>query len=474
MSSGFVRGPICGVDNCTSNLWKRIDGRNVCYYGHVNENDIEIDDEEDQLDKQTQGTFSRRLRNVAGLTDTQAKKLRSQQLLQEQQRDYAHGLELKKLLIQCLQIILMRQTEMLEAKLNLPHGYQNAVKRYWAMYLMKKHTKKHSSKLSSQMADFSSVPTVSDLLVFCYLGLVRMRVPVYFNDLWLMVSSGELPFLRAENVIPVDLRLRVPVHALRVFHGPAGQKVDHLIKIGRWVRELAIEQELAISFNWYPLLSKTVLRLRLPLEIIIMVSNIIRGSGLELRIAASKSSPNPEIAIWALIVVSATEYFAQNVLKYGIWREIYESRSASRDEMGVMQNQVSNKSGFLDLVGWSEKQTNEYLDFFESQLLPIVSKDNLVDDTNTKYHTQKIMTNRLFNIFDLPQIATNHMDPVSCVIADYKRYTEPLAKPTQFNRDFTKGIIKGEIRANYGIKESIVDKHVIWGMKQAKKAANHS
>ncbi|KAG7918450.1 hypothetical protein KL927_001907 [Ogataea polymorpha] len=463
MSSGYVRGPQCGVDNCTSNLWKRIDGRNVCFYGHVRENDIEIDDEEDQLDKQTMGTYSRRLRNVAGLTNTSAKDLRSQQFLQEQKRDYAHGMELRKLLVQCLQIILMRQTETLEDKLKLPQGYQSVVKRYWAIYLLHKHTKKDSNAVLSQMADFSSVPTVSDLLVFCYLGLVRMKLPVYFSDLWGLACSGELPYLRAENVIPLDLRLRVPVHALRVFHGAAGDRVDHFAKMKHTMHNLGISSEFAPPINWYPLLTKTVLQLRLPLETIEEVSNFIELAKIDMGMDM-RGAHHPELKLWALLIVTACGHFKANVTKYKVWKLLHESRAATKHNKIVMQNQIVNKSGFLDLVSWTDKQTAEYLDFFETSILPIISKENVVDDTNTKYHTQKMMTRRLFNIFDLPSRAETEQDPLTQLVTDYRAYAESSGDH-DYNEAELIAVLKAEMRAHCGLRAPIIDRLVGWALK---------
>ncbi|KAG7732635.1 hypothetical protein KL930_001734 [Ogataea haglerorum] len=463
MSSGYVRGPQCGVDNCTSNLWKRIDGRNVCFYGHVNENDIEIDDEEDQLDRQTMGTYSRRLRNIAGLTNTAAKDLRSQQFLQEQQRDYAHGMELRKLLVQCLQIILMRQTETLEDKLKLPQGYQSVVKRYWAMYLLHKHTKKDSSAVLSQMADFSSVPTVSDLLVFCYLGLVRMRLPVYFSDLWGLACSGDLPYLRAENVVPLDLRLRVPVHALRVFHGAAGDKVDHFAKMKHTMHNLGIGGEFAPPIIWYPLLTKTVLQLRLPLETVEHVSDFIGLAKIDMSIDM-RSAHHPELKLWALLIVTACGYFKTSATKYKVWKLLYESRAATKHNKTVMQNRIVNKSGFLDLVSWTDKQTAEYLDFFETSILPIISKENVVDDTNSKYHTQKMMTSRLFNIFDLPSRAETEEDPLAQLATDYRTYAESSGDDDYSETELI-DILKAEMRAHYGLRSSVIDRVVDWALR---------
>lgn len=45
----FIRGPVCGTDNCPSRLWRIIDGRRTCRYGHVMDGDIEFNNDEDDV-----------------------------------------------------------------------------------------------------------------------------------------------------------------------------------------------------------------------------------------------------------------------------------------------------------------------------------------------------------------------------------------------------------------------------------------
>lgn len=85
--STFIRGPICGTDNCPSRLWRIIDGRRTCQYGHVMEGDVEFNDDEDDLNGLGAGVITRRLNLTTNATGSfQSSQLTNSQLLQQQQR----------------------------------------------------------------------------------------------------------------------------------------------------------------------------------------------------------------------------------------------------------------------------------------------------------------------------------------------------------------------------------------------------
>lgn len=57
--STYIRGPVCGVDNCPSRLWRVINGRRTCQYGHVMEGDVEFNDDDDNVN--VMSTMTRRM-----------------------------------------------------------------------------------------------------------------------------------------------------------------------------------------------------------------------------------------------------------------------------------------------------------------------------------------------------------------------------------------------------------------------------
>ena len=63
--STYIRGPVCGVSNCPSRLWRIIDGRRTCQYGHVMEGDVEFNNEEDEVNA---GVVTRRLNLTTSAT----------------------------------------------------------------------------------------------------------------------------------------------------------------------------------------------------------------------------------------------------------------------------------------------------------------------------------------------------------------------------------------------------------------------
>ena len=135
--STYIKGPICGVDNCRSRLWRIIDGRRTCQYGHVMEGDVEFNDDEDDVN--AMGVVTRRLNlttNATGNFQSSLSLSQSQRsTLGSNKTEKIYGKDGRLLFIKCFQYILRKQTEWLIEKENFPNSYSDLVKLIWTMHL---------------------------------------------------------------------------------------------------------------------------------------------------------------------------------------------------------------------------------------------------------------------------------------------------------------------------------------------------
>ena len=147
--SQWIRGPICGVDNCRSRLYRSTDGMKICQYGHVMEGNVEINDDQDenfvstrrlnlQLDN---GGFSIALQNIATRQETSKK---------------VYGTNGKMLYWRCLQVLLKKQVDIFQTLFPYDAGELVLVVRlYWLKYM--------TARISDD--PHAKVPTALDLIV---------------------------------------------------------------------------------------------------------------------------------------------------------------------------------------------------------------------------------------------------------------------------------------------------------------------
>ncbi|CAK9440321.1 uncharacterized protein LODBEIA_P44210 [Lodderomyces beijingensis] len=104
----WTRGPVCGVDNCRSRLYRNHDGLTVCQFGHVLEGAVEFNDDQDQAMVTT-----RRLKGVSvderGKLASQSASQRDFSRTSNRKRERLSGAEAQPILFRCLQILLKEE-----------------------------------------------------------------------------------------------------------------------------------------------------------------------------------------------------------------------------------------------------------------------------------------------------------------------------------------------------------------------------
>lgn len=198
MSQTWIRGPVCGVDNCRSTLYRLNAGRKFCQFGHLMEGSVEVDD--DDGDNYTQ---TRRL-NIQ-LTDTGFGSSASNTPAHIEKREKitrAYGKEGRLLHVKCLQIVLQKILPLFVKKAyprldkektgSFLRQVNALVKLFWLRFCKATYTEGRASIL--------------DLYVLIYLAIRKInRYPIYMNDVLHMLKLNSVPFVNAGRLIPTEI-----------------------------------------------------------------------------------------------------------------------------------------------------------------------------------------------------------------------------------------------------------------------------
>ncbi|GMM37340.1 Rrn7 protein [Saccharomycopsis crataegensis] len=257
MSSVLVRGPICGVDNCNSQLWRSIEGRRVCQYGHIREGDVEIGEDDEQF------VLTRKL-TVPSLNSQKFSQMQYTQELKNQKEQSKHklyGMPAKIRFLECYQHVLKAQVKWLVENRGLPDAFEKVVKELWIVYLelmyyedeghydmddettdgdesettiytdgeslyplaeddtevietsgkkrKKTVSKKRKNKKKQNQKKNYSVSLIHSLCL-CYLACLILRFPLFANDFIRLCAVNKLPFIKASLVVPKELLKGLP------------------------------------------------------------------------------------------------------------------------------------------------------------------------------------------------------------------------------------------------------------------------
>ncbi|GMM40072.1 hypothetical protein FOG48_01788 [Hanseniaspora uvarum] len=205
----YRRGPICGVDNCPSNLYFSLNGQRTCQYGHIMHNDFEFED--DAVPESGGGGQIRRLKlgldSRGNFTSNEALKRGYAKVMakRRREREILYGEEGKQLYFSICQQILEWQVYRIGLLLELDDVqkeiYQDLIFKIWYMYLKKMMSSK-GKKMNLLKLDLVT------LLCFHYLVLcVLMKLEIFLNDFIKMIECFELPHLNCLKLIPLDLKL---------------------------------------------------------------------------------------------------------------------------------------------------------------------------------------------------------------------------------------------------------------------------
>lgn len=205
----YRRGPICGVDNCPSNLYFSLNGQRTCQYGHIMHNDFEFED--DAVPESGGGGQIRRLKlgldSRGNFTSNEAVKRGYAKVMAKRKHERAvlYGEEGKHLYVTTCQQILEWQVHKVTLLLDLDdvegHIYQTLVLKLWVLYLKRMMPNK-GKKMNLLKLDLVT------LLCFHYLALcVMMKQEIFLNDFIRMIECFEFPHLSCLKLMPMDMKV---------------------------------------------------------------------------------------------------------------------------------------------------------------------------------------------------------------------------------------------------------------------------
>lgn len=205
----YRRGPICGVDNCPSNLYFSLNGQRTCQYGHIMHNDFEFED--DAVPESGGGGQIRRLKlgldSRGNFTSNEAVKRGYAKVMAKRKHERAvlYGEEGKHLYVTTCQQILEWQVHKVTLLLDLDdvegHIYQTLVLKLWVLYLKRMMPNK-GKKMNLLKLDLVT------LLCFHYLAIcVMMKQEIFLNDFIRMIECFEFPHLSCLKLMPMDMKV---------------------------------------------------------------------------------------------------------------------------------------------------------------------------------------------------------------------------------------------------------------------------
>lgn len=398
-SSGWTRGPVCGVDNCQSRLWRMIDGRMVCQFGHVNEYALDFNDEDENAENFGRGGITRRLNNVSGLSQTGARHRIAERIQESQKETFLYGSQLNLLLVRALQIVLAKQCQKVASIYGVDTKlYYSIVRNYWCVFLA------HFYKDQSSAGKRCNV-SLQDTLLICYLSLLKLGVqPIYLIDFLNLADLGMIPSAKAVNCLPPSLFKKIPPSAYSQFVGFMARRrrffdFNRVIGIKRVMSDLS-----DLKFVYLPLLTRFVLQMYLPLEVIPLTEKLIDLCQVKLNYIPGKL--HPEMKLYSAFIATTLTYFKRNPKLYSKWIGLYfaNRKDPSRFNVDIdpvsILGEVRNHSRVDELLRWNTTQISEITKLFYRYYYPEIKNDN-ISPTVKDYGSQKIIFQRLAAIFPI-------------------------------------------------------------------------
>lgn len=392
--STWLKGPVCGVDNCRSRLYRLNAGRKFCQFGHVMEGNLEFEDDEDAYVQTKRlnilltdtgfGSQSHASATPAASTYTQTKSRR------------LHGDTGKVYIFKCLQYILKRITPMVinylygglkEDELNLlQENVANTVKLFWFRVVKK--------------VIMAKIPAVIDLFSIIYLAIRLLnQVPVSISDYLFMIKNNKVPYVNASLLLPANMLKVMPMPATFFLIPSSIPLEDQFYRnMFRWV--LVLELKLvwaspADSFHFQAL--QLFLEVRIPQTsaLLSMYHNLI----WKITDGFFKPGNFGSEAVAEVQAISAM-FFVLN-LYFTCSGEVVEPVAFFESLAKLTEGALYSENKFhrietTDIFNYSEDEISKYCDWVYDTLIHPRRKDQ--SDSNLEYELDP-MDKKLYKIF---------------------------------------------------------------------------
>lgn len=401
--STYIRGPVCGIANCPSHLWRIIDGRRTCQYGHVMEGDVEFNNDDDEAINA--GVITRRLNlttNATGNFQSSFNASQSQNLHRSQRSKKIYGYEANLLFLKAFQFILKKQTAWLIETMKFSSEFDHVVKIIWASYLKSinadelrgdsisdggiddETNARHESQPLSGHFKLNMVSTIAIL----YMASVHMGLPVYTCDFVKWASSANLPYFNSNDRLPESWKEKLPNYYMSLLDGG---KVPHDGQIFHKVARIGYRISFTENFNsrimYEGMILKLVMLATLPPEFYFFTANLIKIMDTDgFKLFEDDSSKFKKYYLCAELRIAA--YFLLTIKWILICDEEDYSTNwilallkrpkrveVSQDTIDRRISRLSSSVEKNDVFDWSKDETSDYLNWIEKSFLPIQNSE---------------------------------------------------------------------------------------------------
>lgn len=452
--STFIRGPVCGTDNCPSRLWRIIAGRRTCQYGHVMEGDVEYNDDDDA--GLNAGVITRRLNlttNAVGSFQSSLNASQLNHLHKTVTSKKVYGYEARLLFLKSFQYVLKKQCNYLITNMNFPAQFQDIVKYIWLKYLKyisdedtlsqdgftldaedddnsdsnnpdntissddeRKRIKRLRRERKNQKLNIHMSTSISIL----YLACTHMRIPVYTCDFIRWICSAKLPYFKSDDIIPKQWRERLPNYYLGILEGGKPPIRGQLYtKISSTCARTNFTKEHNYSFNLKAFVVRLLVTTIMPPEFYFYTLHLIHIVDREEEFCLFEEEKNeykyfdqfPEIRAICYFILTirwilrcdAIDSNFQTYPTPWILAHLEPPLDGDSSQIGI-EKQVARlfyDDEQTDAFNWNDKQTLDYLEWIESQFMP--NQGGHVNERNEATMTidQKIARRKLYKIIPL-------------------------------------------------------------------------
>ncbi|KAK9464287.1 hypothetical protein V1512DRAFT_213611 [Lipomyces arxii] len=439
MSVEWRWGAVCGINNCLSRLWHTVDGLSYCQYGHQNEGAVEIVADDDEF----QGTQGRTIRTK----DSQNTVVKETQVY--------YGRQGYVLFLQCYQAYLWALSEWLVQNRDAPERLIETVKALWVLYLdargverlnldieqdeppesppatpdamqlienatkddtddepvqqaVSDHEEDDESETAKQLADLNLSQraggafihiSLHDSIALLYIACRLISMPIFLCDFYSWVDDGEMPYLRASQIVPYSLRMHLAPLYSEIFEPTVRPALGIFYRASTTVINLLQARfNLVIPSPPVPLLlSKFCRALLLPDELHVPITRLLN------RLQLNKLT-HPDIEILAAVIVTVK-------IRFGL----AENASQQIDEWCAALQRRWISVGDSDVAFWDDAKVDKFLHMYERMYV-------VRDEEEAK---TALASSRFLNFF--PLISSDYIEPPQDVDQiDSKRLTENL------------------------------------------------
>lgn len=380
--SQWIKGPICGIDNCSSRLYRHTDGLTICQYGHVMEGNLETNFEEDE-------NFVPTRRLNLQVRDGAFTVLHRHDRDRQEKTKNVYGEEARVLYLRCLQVLLRHQLKSCSKLFFYERDELDVVgKLYWL------------KRLNEYEKDKSNMPNALDTISISYLAMVTLKKgPVYTADIIRALRFNDIPFIRSLNLIPKSFLEQLPsfyFKSLEPYQLPLQGELYQRVLFNHKITcdDVSISLPLSYFYPWtLQMLAKELLLPSVP-EIFFIFFNLASQVSSNFKISSENNvSIFPDVLVSALHIMSIKIYLIYfNGLDHKKWLDILNRR-----DLNTQFSFADKEIDFKELLDWSDAKTDKYCQWVYNNLIP--EDDDL-----------SMMQKRLFKIFDCDDLSKEHAD----------------------------------------------------------------